>query len=193
MAEVTINYPHVLLLAVPFVPKASLPNIKVRDRTTVRQQGNAFYWPTEERTRAQGLAMARVIAAHEGYLPNGHNRLLSGPVSDTVKAKWDKRGGTYKSIQKSIMNELYGKDTFIRLFVRGEASAEACRVAFTNWEIEALILSIVPAGETQPASVIRLAKVAEYRSAIGMLQATVCMLRLLPLLHSDLCSDPRTV
>jgi hypothetical protein len=56
MAEVTINYPRVLLLAVPFIPKASLPNIKVRDRTTVRQQGNAFYRPTEERTRCPGLS-----------------------------------------------------------------------------------------------------------------------------------------
>jgi hypothetical protein len=98
MAEVTINYPRVILKAVPFVPKASLPKVKARNRTMLRQQGNAFYRPTEERTRAEGLAMARVIAAHEGNLPDGHNRLLSGNVSDTVKAKWDRRGGTYKRI-----------------------------------------------------------------------------------------------
>jgi hypothetical protein len=57
--------------------------------------------------------------------------------------------------------------------VRGEASADACETAITNWSLEARKTTIVPAGETNAACVQRVANGKIYEAAICELRNDV--------------------
>jgi hypothetical protein len=50
---------------------------------TVESAYDSFFFPNETRSRTDALPIARAITAHHGYLPPGHDVLLSGPVDAT--------------------------------------------------------------------------------------------------------------
>jgi hypothetical protein len=107
------------------------------------------------------------LAFFFSYVPDGYNRILSGPVDDRKRIRWDQSPapGHFKSIQKDIMLEFYGKDSFLRDWTAGELSKEEFIVSITNMELKARLYDMVPPTETPQATVRRTTRAAACRAS----------------------------
>jgi hypothetical protein len=72
-----------------------------------------------------------------------------------------------------MSNDLYGKDSFLREYTRGEASYYNCVCIVTNWDLEARKCDFLPVGETAAARTQPLQTQAAYRTSIRDLQTDV--------------------
>lgn len=152
MKEAVFRYPKFHLRHVPFITKDALPTTLIDRRVTVLAAKPEFYPEDRARTRGQGLPIERSLAAHHGYLPLGYEQEVAGlrVMSIADRTKWIGNGANsfYKRMQRDLFSELYGKDSFLQEFMRGETSYENFRVCVTNWDLSMRICQTVPATET---------------------------------------------
>ncbi|KAL1796694.1 hypothetical protein ACET3X_005234 [Alternaria dauci] len=113
------------------------------------------------------MSIARILAAHLGTTAFYQ---MASPKKSAVETADLSR---YSQIQRSIMNELYGKKSFLYEYVRGEVSADACAIAITNWDLCARQCTFAAAGETEPERLARVALGVRYREAITQLQGDI--------------------
>ena len=145
----------------PCILKNELPTIAPDRVSTVDDQYKTLIGGGRHKPE-KAMGIARILAVHYEYLPDGFAKEVLGiDTADFAK---------YRQMQKAIMNELYGKSSFLYEYVRGEVSADACRTAISNWDLCARQCDFEVGGESEEQRANRIADRDRYRQAIVKLQ-----------------------
>ncbi|KAJ4310172.1 hypothetical protein N0V94_008570 [Neodidymelliopsis sp. IMI 364377] len=149
------------------------------DPPVLARNSTPFQVPDFDVPRATRAAtpLARVHAQIHGFL-NAGREAIAGPMNDPrLREEWDGkngRGGNLKKLTNTLMNELYGPKSFIRVWTAGEVAIENALVSITNYDLETRALErFPPNGETDNEKDARIAEIAEYRKAIDDIRQIV--------------------
>ncbi|CAN9289589.1 unnamed protein product [Alternaria alternata] len=164
MPSAFIEFPLVYPQTKPFVLKKYLVTIAEDRIQTVSDKHDTLICGGQHKPD-QAMSIARILAVHYGYLPDGFAKEVLGvDTADLTK---------YGQMQKSIMTELYGKSSFLYEYVRGEVSADACATAISNWDLCARQCEFEVDGESEEQRANRIADRDRYRQAIVQLQGKI--------------------
>jgi len=173
MLEAVVHHPALHLRAPPFVLVSALEAVLPKNVRTVGTSRDDFCPADKPRTREEGLNVSRAIACHHAYLPAGFEDVVAGKNHlEEDRKKWflNSSGSWYRRIQTDIFSEPYGETSYLQDYMRGKSLYENCRVAITNWTLEAKACEIVPTNENNAARALRLRNRATYLNAIAELQ-----------------------
>ncbi|CAN9255007.1 unnamed protein product [Alternaria sp. RS040] len=164
MPRAFINFPPLYPQIKPSILKNELPTIAPDRVSTVNDQYEILIGGGKHKPE-QAMGIARILAVHYGYLPDGFAKEVFGvDTADLTK---------YGNMQRSIMNELYGKSSFLYEYVRGEVSADACATTISNWDLCARQCDFAVDGESNEQRATRISDRDRYRQAIVQLQQEI--------------------
>ena len=164
MPPTFIEFPLVYPQIKPYILKNELVTI-AEDRIQTASNQYEILIGGGQHKSDHAMSIARILAVHYGYLPDGFAKEVLGIVTaDLTK---------YGQMQKSITTELYGKSYFLYEYVRGEVSAEACATAISTWHICARQCAIEVDGENEEQRTTRTADGDRYLQAIIQLQRQI--------------------
>ncbi|KAB2108126.1 hypothetical protein AG0111_0g4139 [Alternaria gaisen] len=161
MPRAFIEFPPLYPQIKPYILKKEPPTIAPDRVSTVNDRYDTLIGGGQHK-RDKAMGIARIPAVHYGYLPDGFAKEVLGiDTADLTR---------YGQMQKAIMNELYGKGSFLYEYIRGEVSADACATAISNWDLCARQCEFEVDGESEEQRANRIADRDRYRQAIVQLQ-----------------------
>ncbi|CAI9626169.1 hypothetical protein GT037_004571 [Alternaria burnsii] len=164
MPAAFIEFPPVYPQIEPYVLKKTLASIPEDRVFTVNDKYNTLIGGGQHKPD-HAMGVARILAVHFGHLPDGFAKEVLGvETADLTK---------YGQIQRAIMNELYGKSSFLYEYVRGEVSADACATTISNWDLCARQCDFAVDGESNEQRATRISDRDRYRQAIVQLQQEI--------------------
>jgi len=182
MVDQRIQYPAIISPRYPYTHTAA--DLRTQKRLIKAGEDSRFsHTPAVNvpRSRAESIALQRVMFVRDGCAPTGENETLFGPLTNQeLLMKWyapnhgyisstnktvctNSTKAVYGTTHLQLMNEAYGPKSFLLQWVDGVSCEEGYLTKLTNWDLYARINDIE--GDAAAA--------CEYRDAVEILQEQV--------------------